>query len=147
MTDFIGSWEQIKNKNILPRELGSMNWKEFRPLHYLLKNHLSTNVKLLKNAIIIGDITRSEYLMDSMLKWFRSARCLSDSHVGHVLSEWEFVHEEVLYLDWSEIKEKFDLDRLRFQQVKETTTVFLWLLRTCGLTISRFFYFGFQDSI
>lgn len=141
ITEFLGGWEQIKNNNILPKNIDDSTWQDLKTIHFLLKNHLATTVKLLLNGISTGNISKSKFMLDSLLKWYSSMHPILESNYGRILDPSGLINDGIIELEWSGIKDKYDFEGVRIFNEKESTVAFSIVINHTWVDYTSFFLF------
>lgn len=124
LSDFLGEWEQIKNRNFLPSNFEKSDWDKFSGYTYLLKNHLNTTIKLLVSSLNTGNVSQSEYMLDTLLKWHEGLRGLTAPYSGRVIEDSDFINERLIELNWLKVQSRYDLSVLRFKQERDENIIF-----------------------
>ncbi len=141
LSDFLGGWEQVKKHHILPREIEHSNWGLYKSYHKILSNHLATTIKLLRNAVTIGDKMQSIYLMDSLLKWYDGLRIRESSYTARLLKDSGFINSEIMKLEWYEVNGLYDFSTLSFNHEDYKKVIFSLLTRHLWVDYTLIFLF------
>lgn len=141
LREFLGGWEKVKNNNILPKKIDNSTWQDLKSVHYLLKNHLATTIKILINGISSGNISKSKFMLDSLLKWYSSMSPTLESNYGRILDPSGFINDGIMELDWTEVKNKYDFDGVRIFNEKESTVAFSIVINHIWVDYTSIFLF------
>ena len=108
LSDFIAGWEESRTDL---REVVDKNsdWDELLNLVQLNVTHIRATAKMLLEAVYRGDTVASEWLADSLSKWFNQGYFHDDRpyQLDEIRS---FITVDDLKLGWSEFCRKFSID-------------------------------------
>lgn len=130
----VGAWESIKSHDFPPDRSETPSWAELTEAVVYYEHHLTETLIMLMHSVWRGDQEASEWLVDSLLKWWETLRYRFDE-TSFFLRRARFLTIELLAKEWSEAKEVIDTRIVGFSEAGAPSAVFAACLRNYWIDV------------
>ncbi|MCF8179333.1 MAG: hypothetical protein K9J74_12555 [Sulfuritalea sp.] len=110
LREIVGSWESLKNHDILPREENQTDWSSLQRSAEYFEEHLSHTLVSLCDCILRGDQNAAEWLADVLVKWYSELQFRFDGVHDYFLRKQRLVTIELMSQDWVEVERRVQVE-------------------------------------
>lgn len=84
---YIGAWESLKNECFPPTQDEALSWKQYGEISELYVRHLNGTLNMLFDSLSLGNTSGSEWLCDSLIKWWSTNSIRFSASRSFILDE------------------------------------------------------------
>ena len=109
--EYVGAWESLKNERFPPTGNETITWEQYREIGELYMGHLNGTLYMLFDSLILGNKDGSEWLCDSLLKWWDTMSYRFDNSQGYIPDQ-NMPTMELMEKPWEAARKVTDISML-----------------------------------
>ena len=146
LREYVGAWEALKNDRFPPTGSETMTWEQYGEISELYTEHLDSTVYMLFDSLILGNKDGSEWLCDSLIKWWDTMSLRFDNSRGYIHDESKLTME-LMDKPWEAARSTVDLSMLSVDEdnapkVLWAACIYNYWIDLCCISLYTLIQFG-----
>jgi len=128
LLEFIGAWEHLTHSAFLPNHEEHFFWSNYKEITSLFSEHLEGTLHMLFNSVMIGNKEGAEWICDTLVKWWHTAK-IHSVNIEYYVREPETLTLDILYKPWEEAKASINISPKEIDEEKAQKSIWAACIR------------------
>ena len=144
--EYVGAWEALKNDRFPPTANETVIWEQYGEIGELYTGHLNGTTYMLFDSLILGNKEGSEWLCDSLIKWWDTMSFRFDDSQGYIHDQ-NRPTMELMEKPWEALRKVTDLSMPGVVEDNEpkvlwSACIFNYWIDLCCVSLYALIQFG-----